>query len=62
MARHHFKPNETLKLLEPSDLGLVYTSLQRLEIAADPVLVKSDSSEIDRRRDGGRGGCGVDFH
>jgi len=46
MAKNHFKPSETLQLLEPGDLGLIYTSLQRLEIAAHPVLVKSGSNEL----------------
>ncbi|MEI6738476.1 MAG: 5-deoxy-glucuronate isomerase [Pseudomonadota bacterium] len=46
MSKYHFKPSETLKFLEPNDLGLMYTSLQRLEINAVTVSVKSGSNEI----------------
>ncbi len=46
MSKYHFKPGETLKLLEPGDLGLVYTSLQRLEINGATVSVKSGGNEL----------------
>lgn len=46
MAKHHFKPSETLVLLKPDDLGLVYTSVQRLEIHGATVAVESASNEI----------------
>ena len=32
MTQHHFLPHETLTRLEPADMGLVYTSVQRLEL------------------------------
>jgi 5-deoxy-glucuronate isomerase len=43
MAKHHFLPAETLKRLEPADMGLVYTSLQRLELGN--ASVHSDTEE-----------------
>ncbi len=46
MKKHHFKPNETLKLLKPGDLGLVYTSVQRVEIGPSPVAIDSGDEEI----------------
>ena len=46
MARHHFKPSETLALLKPGDLGLVYTSVQRFEVNGTAVPVASGNEEI----------------
>ena len=46
MSRHHFKPAETLVFLKPGDLGLEYTSLQRLEISRAAVSVESGSNEL----------------
>lgn len=45
MAKHHFLPDETLKRLEPADMGLVYTSVQRLELGTGKTLVQSDKEE-----------------
>jgi len=46
MAKQHFKPHETLELLKPDDLGLVYTSLRRVEIVNSPVSLESGDEEI----------------
>jgi 5-deoxy-glucuronate isomerase len=44
--KQHFLPEETLKKLEPKDMGLVYTSLQRLELKGEPQMVQSGSEEV----------------
>lgn len=41
----HFLPDEARELLPPSDIGMKYTSVQRLEIAGE-VEVDSDAEEV----------------
>ena len=45
MSKTHFKPEETLQRLEPVDMGLVYTSLQRIEVKGT-VEVESNNEEV----------------
>ena len=44
MGKYHFFPEETRERLEPSAMGLVYTSLQRLELGGE-VEVHSEREE-----------------
>lgn len=46
MPKYHFKPEETCSLLKPAAMGLVHTSLQRLEISAAEMLLKSREEEL----------------
>lgn len=45
MNAYHYLPNETKKLLLPSDMGLTYTSAQRIELN-EPIELDSGSEEI----------------
>ncbi len=46
MAKKHFIAAETRQRLQPADLGLKYTSLQRLEIGSEPLRVDSGGEEV----------------
>ncbi|SDI75528.1 5-deoxy-glucuronate isomerase [Propionivibrio dicarboxylicus] len=46
MPKYHFKPDETLDLLKPADMGLVHTSLQRVEISSSAVVLNSGAEEL----------------
>lgn len=44
--RHHFLPDQTLNLLRPADLGLEYTSVQRLAIGREAIPIASEAEEL----------------
>jgi 5-deoxy-D-glucuronate isomerase len=44
MAKNHFYPEETLRRLEPADMGLVYTSVQRLELGESTVYSEQEET------------------
>lgn len=46
MTKTHFKPHELGKRLEPRDLGLVYTSAQRLEPAGELAVEAGPGEEV----------------
>ena len=43
--KQHYKPAELLRRLEPSELGLVYTSAQRLNLSGE-LTVASENNEV----------------
>lgn len=45
MKKLHFKPDEILQRLEPSEMGLEFTSVQRIELLGQRVI-ESDEEEI----------------
>ena len=44
--KQYFKPHEILTKKEPADLGMVYTSVQRVEVGAEPVALESGAEEL----------------
>lgn len=44
--KEHLKPAELLELQKPQDIGMVYTSVQRLEIGPDAMTVESGAEEL----------------
>lgn len=44
--KQYFKPHEILTKKEPADLGMLYTSVQRVEVGAEPVALESGAEEL----------------
>ena len=44
--KQYFKPHEILTKKEPADLGMVYTSVQRVEVGSEPVTLESGAEEL----------------
>ncbi len=42
----YFKPEELLKYHDPASLGLVYCSVQRIELGGEPVVLESGKEEL----------------